>query len=267
MEQKAIQLSERFFETMIGRYVQDYRETKNALFLIDTILEGIAESIYNIGVSYKIRHDFECYFFDNSNIPNSLKFKQTVGEDGMTPISFELKEGSNRLFINEKRFVLEVKNGVILRKIEYQAKNPYQLIIKDNYVEGKKKEPREVTISTFDEQGYEQHRLNKTVVIENCKSHTTKENEKSILEVSEWYRNPEHQEQVIVTECEVYTHDQEETLYHTQTNTYYLEPSNMHQLDALYRGTGILSEEEKEAYYHSHMNQLVSNHKIKELKK
>ena len=72
---------------------------------------------------------------------------------------------------------------------------------------------------------------------------------------------------MIVTECEVYTHDQEETLYHTQTNTYDLEPSNMHQLDALYRGTGILSEEEKEAYYHNHMNQLVSNHKIKELKK
>ena len=117
MEQKAIKLSERFFETMVGRYAQAYRETGNVLSLVDTILEAITESIINSGISLKIKHDFECYFFDTSNIPNRLKISQTVEEDGMTPISFELKEGSNRFYISEKKIILEVKSGNNVRSV------------------------------------------------------------------------------------------------------------------------------------------------------
>ena len=59
MEQKAIKLSERFFETMVGRYAQAYRETGNVLSLVDTILEAITERIMNSGISLKIKHDFD----------------------------------------------------------------------------------------------------------------------------------------------------------------------------------------------------------------
>ncbi len=266
MEKKAIQLSERFFETMIGRYAQDYRATGNVLSLVDAILEAITESIKNNGISLKIKHDFECYFFDNSNIPNRLKFSQTVEEDGMTPVSFELKEGSNRFYISKKKLVLEVKSGDILRKVEYQAKKPQELVVKDYYVNGKKKEEREVTISTFDEYGYEQHRVNKTIVIENYKSRLLKTNQKTISEVSEWYRNPDHKEQVIVTECEICSNDGKEVINQAQTNVYYLEPKDMYLLDDLYHGNGLLTEDEKVSYYDDIMY-LFPDHPIKELKK
>lgn len=266
MEQKAIKLSERFFETMVGRYAQAYRETGNVLSLVDTILEAITESIMNSGISLKIKHDFECYFFDSSNIPNRLKISQTVKEDGMTPISFELKEGSNRFQISEKKVILEVKCDNILRKVEYQAKKPQELVVKDYYINGKKKEARDVTVSTFDAYGYEQHRLNKTIVIANGKTNLEKKNPKTISEVSEWYRNPEHQEQVIVTECEICSNDGKEEINQAQTNIYYLEPKDMHLLDDLYHGNGLLMEDEQTDYYDS-ISYLFPDHKMKELKK
>lgn len=266
MEQKAIQLSERFFETIVGRYAQAYRETGNVLSLVDTILEAITESIMNSGISLKIKHDFECYFFDSSNIPNRLKISQTVKEDGMTPISFELKEGSNRFQISEKKVILEVKCDNILRKVEYQAKKPQELVVKDYYVNGKKKEEREITISTFNAYGYEQYRFNKTIVIANGKTNLEKKNPKTISEVSEWYRNPEHQEQVIVTECEICSNDGKEEINQAQTNIYYLEPKDMYLLDDLYHGNGLLMEDEQTDYY-NRLQYLFPDYKIKELKK
>lgn len=62
MSQKAIQLSERFFQASLEKDAAFYRETGNVISLLNTVLEALTESIPNIGVSIAVKHDLECYF-------------------------------------------------------------------------------------------------------------------------------------------------------------------------------------------------------------
>ena len=232
MSQKAIQLSERFFQASLEKDAAFYRETGNVISLLNTVLEALAESIPNIGVSIAVKHDLECYFFINGKQKETLEIKQKRSDNEMIPISFELKDRENRFYISDEKLVLEVTSGIWLRKIYYEAKTPGQLVIRDFQMDGKKEEKKEEIISQFDESGIEQQRIHeiyrgqgKGIIAR------FQERKKPIATLREWYREPERQSEVVVTVCDIYKYGKKRRVDHVMSGTYFISGDDIYLLN------------------------------------
>ena len=252
MKKKAINLSDRFFMTNITRYAEIYRETRNVIELLECILEGISESVLNRGICRKVSHDLECYFFDYHNNPINLKINQNMDEEGLEHISFEITNDNNTFFISSKKLILVVQSGNWSRKLEYDSKKPTLLVMKDYFMKKKKKIQRGITISTFDENGYEKHRISKHTLLKSGKEIFSQYDEKKlqpIYEVSEWSSDERYPEQVIITECDVYPENNQSMIQNLKSESYFLNPQEPFLLDNLYNMNGRLKDEDKELYY------------------
>lgn len=208
MSEKTMILSEKFFEKSLEKDAEVYRTTGNVISLLNTVLEAITESIPNIGISIMLKHDFECYFFTSGNVKEALELHQI--KKNMIPFSFELKDGNNRFFINHEKLILEVMEQGKIRKMNYNCNSPEQLVIRDFEIDGKKEMKTDEIISNFNEDGYEQQRIHQTY----CKrDHSIlnrfRKQTKPISTLREWFRNPNDQQKVVVTICDVYDNGKE----------------------------------------------------------